>query len=127
MFRAPCAHRQEVKIVLYSLWYHHNYRWPSRARDGPMNRRSSGEKTSCYVPRKFLLFMVAGSLIVYLVYMSPPLASACTRRTKFTIFKSLSLNFILIFSSILKICARSVLFPSGSKTSTSCAFVVTHL
>ena len=24
MFRAPCAHRQEVKIILYSLWYHHN-------------------------------------------------------------------------------------------------------
>ena len=23
MFRAPCAHRQDVKIVLYSLWYHH--------------------------------------------------------------------------------------------------------
>jgi hypothetical protein len=23
MFRAPYAHRQEVKIVLYSLWYHH--------------------------------------------------------------------------------------------------------
>jgi hypothetical protein len=23
MFRAPCAHRQEVKIVLYSLWYPH--------------------------------------------------------------------------------------------------------
>jgi len=23
MFRAPCAHQQEVKIVLYSLWYHH--------------------------------------------------------------------------------------------------------
>ena len=23
MFRAPCAHRQEVEIVLYSLWYHH--------------------------------------------------------------------------------------------------------
>ena len=22
MFRAPCAHRQEGKIVLYSLWYH---------------------------------------------------------------------------------------------------------
>ena len=31
MFRAPCSHRQEVKIVLYSLWYHHTYRWPSRA------------------------------------------------------------------------------------------------
>jgi len=23
MFRAPCAHHQEVKIVLYSHWYHH--------------------------------------------------------------------------------------------------------
>ena len=23
MFRASCAHRQEVKIVLYSLKYHH--------------------------------------------------------------------------------------------------------
>ena len=23
--------RQEVKILLYSLWYHHTYRWPSRA------------------------------------------------------------------------------------------------
>ena len=31
MFRAPCAHLQEVKIVLYSLWYHHTYRWPSHA------------------------------------------------------------------------------------------------
>ena len=29
MFRAPCAHRQEVKIV-YSLWYHHTEtsEWP---------------------------------------------------------------------------------------------------
>ena len=27
MFRAPCAHRQEDKIVLYSLWYHHTYRY----------------------------------------------------------------------------------------------------
>ena len=26
MFRTPCAHNQEVKIVLNSLWYHHNYR-----------------------------------------------------------------------------------------------------
>ena len=23
MFRETCAHRQEVRIVLYSLWYHH--------------------------------------------------------------------------------------------------------
>ena len=25
------AHRQGAKIVLYSLWYHHTYRWSSRA------------------------------------------------------------------------------------------------
>ena len=24
--RAPCAHRQEVKIILYSIWYHQTYR-----------------------------------------------------------------------------------------------------
>jgi len=27
MFRGPCAHRQEIKILLYSLWYHHTYRY----------------------------------------------------------------------------------------------------
>ena len=26
MFQAPCAQHQEVKILLYSLWYHHTYR-----------------------------------------------------------------------------------------------------
>jgi len=31
MFRALCAHHQEVKAVLYSLWYHHTCRWPSGA------------------------------------------------------------------------------------------------
>ena len=31
MFRALCAHHQEVKIVLYSIWYHHTYWWPSGA------------------------------------------------------------------------------------------------
>jgi len=31
LFRAPCAHRQDIKTVLCSLWYHHTYRWPSRA------------------------------------------------------------------------------------------------
>ena len=25
------ANRQEAKFVLYSLWYYHTYRWPSRA------------------------------------------------------------------------------------------------
>jgi len=28
---STCAHRQEVKIALRSLWYHHTFRWPSRA------------------------------------------------------------------------------------------------
>jgi len=23
MFRALCAHHQELRIVLYSIWYHH--------------------------------------------------------------------------------------------------------
>jgi len=31
MFRGLCAHHQEVKIVLYSIWYHHTCRWPSDA------------------------------------------------------------------------------------------------
>ena len=31
LISSTCAHRQEGKIVLYSLWYHHTYRWPSRA------------------------------------------------------------------------------------------------
>ena len=29
---STCANHQEVKIALHSLWYHHTYRWPSRAR-----------------------------------------------------------------------------------------------
>ena len=31
MFPALCAHHQEFKIVLYSIWCHHNCRWPSGA------------------------------------------------------------------------------------------------
>jgi len=31
MFRTPCAHHQQVKIVLYDIWYHHTCRWPSGA------------------------------------------------------------------------------------------------
>jgi len=34
MFRALCAHHQVVKFVLYSIWYHHTYKWPSGARNG---------------------------------------------------------------------------------------------
>jgi len=28
---STCAHRQEVKIALHSLWYHHTCRWSSGA------------------------------------------------------------------------------------------------
>ena len=31
---STCAHHQEVKIALHSLWYHQTYRWSSRAREG---------------------------------------------------------------------------------------------
>jgi len=31
MIRALCAHHQEVKIVLYSIWYRHTCRWTSGA------------------------------------------------------------------------------------------------
>ena len=30
-FEHCCVHHQEVKIVLHSIWYHHNCRWPSGA------------------------------------------------------------------------------------------------
>jgi len=30
-FEHSCAHHQEVKIVLYSIWYPHTCRWPSGA------------------------------------------------------------------------------------------------
>jgi len=39
MFRALRAHHQEVIIVLYSIWYRHTCRWPSRAQ---VERRPHG-------------------------------------------------------------------------------------
>ena len=43
MFRALCAHHQAVKIVLYSIWYHHTCRWPSGAQveRGPVHRMAT--------------------------------------------------------------------------------------
>ena len=31
MFQAHVLIVRRAKIVLYSLWYHHTYRWPTRA------------------------------------------------------------------------------------------------
>jgi len=28
---STCAHHWKFKIALHNLWYHHTYRWPSRA------------------------------------------------------------------------------------------------
>jgi len=46
MFRALCAHHQEVKIVLYSIWYHHTSRWPSGAQvEGELSQPVHGAAT----------------------------------------------------------------------------------
>jgi len=37
---STCAHHQEVKIVVHSLWYHHTYRWTSRVKDDRLVCRS---------------------------------------------------------------------------------------
>jgi len=49
MFRALCAHHQEVKIVLYSIWYHHTCRWPSRAQS-PLNLCTGLSPTGLMIP-----------------------------------------------------------------------------
>jgi len=41
MFRALCAHHQEVKIVLFSIWYRHTCRWPYRAPDGHLQHAAT--------------------------------------------------------------------------------------
>jgi len=45
MFRALCAHHQEVKTVLYSLWYHHTCRWLNRAQVERRLQRVHGTST----------------------------------------------------------------------------------
>jgi hypothetical protein len=46
---STCAHRQEVKIVLYTLWYHHTYRWPSRAQVQGMVTYTCDDTRGCIV------------------------------------------------------------------------------
>jgi len=47
MFRALCDHHQEVKIVLYSIWYPHTCRWPPRAQ---VERGLDGHLQSVMIP-----------------------------------------------------------------------------
>ena len=41
MFRALCAHHQEVKIVLYSIWYRQTCRWSSYVYYTPLHVSST--------------------------------------------------------------------------------------
>jgi len=45
MFRALCDHHQEVKIVSYSIWYHHTYRRPSGAQVEVLSQPVHGTAT----------------------------------------------------------------------------------
>jgi len=49
MFWALCAHHQGVKIVLYSIWYHHTYRWPSRAQPAHRTATYRCDDTRCCI------------------------------------------------------------------------------
>ena len=49
MFRTLCAHHQEVKIVLYSIWYHHTCRWPSGAQ---LERRLKSSLKLCTISKR---------------------------------------------------------------------------
>jgi len=42
------AHHQEVKIALYSLWYHHTNRWPSGAQVGREDWFEPVHRTATY-------------------------------------------------------------------------------
>jgi len=46
MIRAPCAHHLEAKILLYSIWYHHTFRWPSDAQSA-LNLCTGRPPTEC--------------------------------------------------------------------------------
>ena len=64
MFRALCTHHQKVKLVLYSVWYHHTYRWPSGAQvESYLNVCTGRPSTECDDARcciiKFDLLMMS--------------------------------------------------------------------
>jgi len=49
MFRALCAHHQEVKIVLQNICYRHTCRWPSGAQSS-LNLRTGRPPTGVMIP-----------------------------------------------------------------------------
>jgi len=51
LFRALCANHQEVKIVLYSIWYRHTCKWPSGAQvERGLNRCTGRPPTGVMIP-----------------------------------------------------------------------------
>ena len=52
------AHRQEAKSVLYSLWYHHTYRWPSRAHIEMYGQQNSKNCALSWLITKISIFAV---------------------------------------------------------------------
>ena len=75
MFRALCAHRQEVKIVLYSIWYHHTCRWPSGAQVArglvPVHRTATyrcDDTRCCSTCVEHCVLIVSRSKLYYTAY-----------------------------------------------------------
>jgi len=64
MFRALCAHHQEVKIVLYSIWYHPTCRCPSCAQvsNVSLKRYSPGNTLNGVTSQKTVIF-IAGEVL----------------------------------------------------------------
>ena len=67
MFRALCAHHQVVKIVSYSIWYHHTCRWPSgvhRLREDSLSSFLHSPVTSSLLgPNIFLIIQFSKNLV----------------------------------------------------------------
>jgi len=58
-FEHCCAHHKQLKIVLYSIWYHHTYRWPSRVYFKPLYVSS----TVVLIIRSSKLYYTASGII----------------------------------------------------------------
>jgi len=57
MFRALSAHQQEVKILLYSYWYHQNSRWSSVAQvESSLNLCTGRTPTGVMIPDAVIQF-----------------------------------------------------------------------
>ena len=69
MFRALCAHHQEVKIVLYNIWYNHTRRWLSGVQCAPDGHLQSVLLVEKYKPfSSFLMFICGPHIVIYLMF-----------------------------------------------------------